>query len=293
MLRDSPELRRRIFADILELAARGGGSIAAGDLGTYRVDGEPLRLVDPQGRGIRNPKDLDSTLSVRTTLGGSYEDGDYRNGVWEYHYQAASEEGDNSKLRRAWKTQAEIVYFDEVVRGRYMAICPVRVIADNRERRTFTLALDAFVTLGDPSDDSPIERAYRDATVRQRIHQPKFRARVLSAYATQCTVCNLRHVELLDAAHIVADKDDWGDAIVTNGMAMCKIHHAAYDRNLLGVTPDYGIRINEALLVEADGPMLQHGLKEMHGGTLSVPNRVADRPDRDRLAVRFDEFARA
>ena len=78
---------------------------------------------------------------------------------------------------------------------------------------------------------------------------------------------------------------------VPNGMAMCKIHHAAYDRDFLGVTPDYEIRINADLLNEVDGPMLKHGLQEMHGAQLTLPRRTSDRPARDRLAERFEAFA--
>jgi len=116
---------------------------------------------------------------------------------------------------------------------------------------------------------------------------------VLRAYETQCTVCHFRHAELLDAAHILGDKHERGDAVVTNGMSMCKIHHAAYDSNFLGVTPDYEIRINRSLLEEKDGPMLKHGLQDMHGAQLVVPRRPADRPDRDRLAERFAQFSDA
>jgi putative restriction endonuclease len=71
---------------------------------------------------------------------------------------------------------------------------------------------------------------------------------------------------------------------------MCKIHHAAFDRNLLGVSPDHRVQINRDLLEEIDGPMLRHGLQEMHGVTIQLPSRAAERPDRDRLAARFEQF---
>ena len=77
---------------------------------------------------------------------------------------------------------------------------------------------------------------------------------------------------------------------MTNGLALCKIHHASYDRNLLGITPDYEVRINQDLLNEVDGPMLRHGLQDMHGRRIAVPKRKTEWPDRDRLAVRFTEF---
>lgn len=103
-------------------------------------------------------------------------------------------------------------------------------------------------------------------------------------------MCRLKHAELLDAAHIVGDADVDGRALVTNGLALCKIHHAAYDRRLLGITPDYEVRINNDLLNEVDGPMLRHGLQDMHLQPLNLPTLVREWPDKDRLARRYELF---
>jgi putative restriction endonuclease len=81
--------------------------------------------------------------------------------------------------------------------------------------------------------------------------------------------------------------------VVTNGLSLCKIHHAAYDRMLLGITPDYEVRINQRLLDEIDGPMLRHGLQEMHRRPLTLPRQRSDRPDPERLALRFEAFQTA
>ncbi|MDO3013190.1 hypothetical protein P5V34_04215 [Mycobacteroides abscessus subsp. abscessus] len=113
------------------------------------------------------------------------------------------------------------------------------------------------------------------------------------AYQQQCTVCTLRHGKLLDAAHIIGDHKPNGLPLVQNGLSLCKLHHAAYDTNLLGISPDYAVHINRELMDEVDGPMLRHGLQEMDGRTLALPKRVTDRPSKDRLAERFDEFCAA
>ena len=76
-------------------------------------------------------------------------------------------------------------------------------------------------------------------------------------------------------------------------MALCKIHHAAFDRNFLGVTPNYEVRINSELLHEVDGPMLKHGLQEMHGTKITVPAAQAAKPDPDRLHTRYQQFLAA
>src|SRR5699024_9480324 len=134
------------------------------------------------------------------------------------------------------------------------------------------------------------EQRYAQRVARQRLHQPAFRARVLQAYEVRCSVCALRHGNLLDAAHITPDSAADSTTSVTNGLSMCKIHHAAFDGNMLGVSPDYEVHIAERLLDEIDGPMLQHGLKEMNGSSLTVPSRHNERPDRERLAERFGQF---
>ncbi len=136
-----------------------------------------------------------------------------------------------------------------------------------------------------------IDKRYIERTVRQRVHQPFFRALAIVAYDRTCAICRLRHPELLDAAHIIADSQA-GAAIVTNGLALCKIHHAAYDNNLVGIDGDYRVHVNGALLHEVDGPMLKHGIQEMHGTSLTLPTRRADHPSKDALDARFAVFSR-
>jgi len=145
--------------------------------------------------------------------------------------------------------------------------------------------------------DSPVEEALRKYILQEtkrRVHQPVFRATVLRAYGTRCAVCALAHTELLDAAHIVPDSHVDGVASVRNGLSMCKIHHAAYDSNILGIRPDFVVQIRSDLLDEIDGPMLQHGLKERHNQRLMVLPKVrAERPGDEFLTPRYESFCSA
>lgn len=76
-----------------------------------------------------------------------------------------------------------------------------------------------------------------------------------------------------------------------NGLALCKIHHAAYDTRILGVRPDLVVQIRTDILGETDGPLLENGLKALHGRNLvAVPRSSRERPDRDLLAVRYERF---
>jgi putative restriction endonuclease len=49
---------------------------------------------------------------------------------------------------------------------------------------------------------------------------------------------------------------------VPNGLSLCSLHHAAFDRNILGITPDLLVDIRSDILEEIDGPVLVHGLQE-------------------------------
>ena len=98
---------------------------------------------------------------------------------------------------------------------------------------------------------------------------------------------------LLDAAHIVPDRDEmWGQPVVPNGIPLSKIHHAAFDAHLIGIDPDYCIHVADRLMSHNDGPMLE-ALKHLNHSKLHLPTRARDRPDRDRLAVRFERFKSA
>ena len=74
-----------------------------------------------------------------------------------------------------------------------------------------------------------------------------------------------------------------GAPVVRNGVALCRLHHAAFDRCLIGIKPDCIVEVRSDVLDETDGPMLIHGLQGFHGSTLFVPRSVAQRPDRDLL----------
>lgn len=105
-----------------------------------------------------------------------------------------------------------------------------------------------------------------------------------------CAFCRLRHRELLDAAHIIPDSDPAGLPLVSNGIAMCKIHHAAYDGLIIGVRPDYVVEVRDDVMREEDGPMLRHGLQGLRQSPLVLPRSQDDRPDPSRLAQRYERF---
>ena len=83
-------------------------------------------------------------------------------------------------------------------------------------------------------------------TVKERVGQENFRARVLAAYQRHCAMCALQ-LNLVVAAHIVPVNVD-GTNETSNGLALCYLHHEAYDRALVIADERYRIRVNEPAL---------------------------------------------
>lgn len=286
------ELRQLIFERLAELTTE-QGVVTRAQLESLQIGDETHRLID-QSRGIRNPKGMVATLSIVSSPDGPYADEHVTDSLFAYDYRAGSTDGDNLKMRRAYELGLPIILLRKIRPGIFVPIFPTYVVADDTVNRRFMIALDeSLLSVADPLHLSPIERVYANRAMKQRLHQPEFRGRIMLAYEQQCTVCALRHGRLLDAAHIIGDDKPHGAPSVDNGLSLCKIHHAAYDANLLGISPDYAVRINSELMEEVDGPMLRHGLQEMDGRGLTLPKRRADRPSRERLAERFDEFKAA
>lgn len=283
-------LRDRVMHTLAEMTAL-QGFVTREQLSATNIGGGVERRIIDTTKGIWNPRDLEATLSVVSSPDGPYDDRELDGALFRYDYRAGSIQGDNAKLRRAMDLELPIILLRKIGTGVYVPIFPVYVAKDDQARRQFILTLDRQVPILAAVDGA--QRSYLERMVRQRLHQAEFRGRVMQAYATQCAVCNLRLGRLLEAAHIIGDREEGGDPVVTNGLSLCTIHHAAYDADLLGISPNYVIEINYNLLEIADGPMLKHGLQEMHQRDLTVPQKARLRPDPSRLEQRFEKFRQA
>jgi putative restriction endonuclease len=237
-----------------------------------------------------------AALSINTSVRSPYDDVETPDGFL-YAYRAGSiDQPDNRALRAAFTLAVPIVYFVGTRPGWYRPLYPCYILEDDRVARRVLVSVGAMTGPVDephpaPLDD-PLERRYAVRQTRARLHQARFRGRVLPAYNDRCSICRLREQRLLDAAHIVGDADQAGVASISNGLSMCSIHHRAFDQDLIGISPDYEVRVSERLLQDEDGPMLDL-LKASHQATIDLPSRKTWRPDRDLLAVRFARFAAA
>jgi len=269
----------------------------------FLFNNQRITLIGPQG--IWKPKVFEQIpLTITTVAGGPYDDFFTKDGFLIYRYRGTNpNHRDNVGLREAMKRQVPLIYFHGVVKSKYLAIWPVYIIRDDPATLSFTIAEDMPGSIKQylnnnsynklpyvADDDTYYKRSYITSTIKQRLHQKSFRERVLEAYSCQCAFCRLRHVELLDAAHIIYDSEELGEPIVNNGLSLCKIHHAAFDSNIIGVTPDYKLVVREDILEEIDGPMLRHGIQQLHEQKIILPKSKKLWPDQNRLKIRYKRF---
>ena len=278
-------LRHEAMAWLALRTNDGADPLSSLEIAEFTFRGERFPLMDLQ-RGIRKPAVLESALSFRTVYRPEgairpYDDAVGSDGLIRYKYRGTDpQHPENRSLRVAMQRKLPLIWFFGVGPGVYLPTFPVFIVGEEPEQLQFSV--DA-VSGGSLNPESPLEetlRRYITVETKRRLHQPIFRATVMRAYGTRCAVCALGHSSLLDAAHIVPDREEGGVAAVKNGLALCKIHHAALDARILGVRPDYVVHIRADLLDEIDGPMLRHGLQERHGQALMVlPRTYRERPD--------------
>lgn len=280
----------------------------------FDFHGETIHLISQAG--IFKPKQLEIALAIRTSppdsrYGTPYDDRvDPGQDFVAYRYRRDARGGkDNEALRRAAAAKRPLIWLYGLTEGVYQAEFPVWVVNDDPILESFNLAVEDGITSEERllSGGLPeLKKAYSTMLAKKRLHQGRFRELVLGAYRQQCTVCEIgikgartnplagrRLLQLLDAAHIIADKDEQGRPVISNGLSLCKIHHSAYDLNILGIDPDYKIMIRDDILAEVDGPMLEHGIKRMAGKEIHLPSNAIDWPNKDYLATRFALFRAA
>lgn len=278
--------QREIYGDVLDYKLLLQG---------FLYHGQKVALVNQQG--IFKPRVCNYPLTVLTSwrdpYSDSFDDGDFLN----YKYRGTNpDHPDNKGLRDLMHQKLPLIYLFGEAKGKYIPIYPVYIQYDSPKDLTFLMQADNLQNISHErvaDSQQDIVKAYVTRLVRTRVHQQVFRDKVITAYREQCALCRIRHIQLLDAAHIIPDHHEFGEPVVTNGISLCKIHHAAYDTNLMGVSPDYKIHVKLDLLEEIDGPMLQHGIKELHKEPIALPRNKIHHPSKNNLAIRFEEFLKA
>lgn len=283
----------------------------------FEFEGKRVPLVNPQ-RGIFKPRQMQFLLSIRTVFpkqGSKVWYDDQRqvhrqiygsDESVDYAFMGSNPDAaDNRWLREAFENRIPVIYFLGIAPGRYQATLPTFISGWDANALKASLAFglpmrERVVHQGSLSEavigvypESSLERRYALQAVKRRLHQSSFREAIIHAYNGRCAVSGIPEPLLLDAAHIIPDKHEkLGQPVIPNGLPLSKIHHAAFDSHLIGIDPDYRLHVSERLLDKEDGPLLE-SLKHLEGSTIHLPSRPTDRPDRVRLAQRFESFKAA
>ena len=299
---DEQTLRVAAFREVGRLADL-NGDLTSRDLSAgFRFAGQRIPLINPQ-RGIFKPVQMRFLLSIRTVYprpGARVWYDDQRHvhrqiydGDESIDYAFMGQDAgaaENRWLREAMENTVPFIYFLGIAPGIYRALIPSFVIgwdaAGLKARIAFRAEEEA--ELGVPQ--TAAERRYALRQVKQRLHQASFREAVIAAYRGRCALSGLREPVLLDAAHIIEDRNEkLGQPVVQNGIPLSKTHHAAFDAHLIGIDSDFKIHVSDRILSARDGPTLE-ALKRLHTNSIYLPSRTQDMPDRERLAMRFEHF---
>lgn len=293
------DVRSSCFASLDVLCAQHGEDVPyRGGLDQgFPFRGRRVAFLSPyNGIHRASVQDGPAALSINTSTNSPYDDATVPDG-FRYAYRNGSiDQPDNRALRAAHTLGVPLVYFVATRSGWYKPLYPCYVVADDPVGRNVLVAPGRMVGPIDERDpvplEDPLERRYGVRDARVRLHQARFRGRVLDAYSNKCTICRLKEGRLLDAAHIVGDLEETGEPLVENGLSLCSIHHRAFDQNLVGISQNYRVHVSRRLLEDEDGPMLDL-LKTAHEQLIELPTRRAWRPDPQRLALRFERFTAA
>lgn len=292
-------LRSSCFASLDVLCAQHGEDVPyRGGLDQgFPFRGRRVAFLSPyNGIHRASAQDGPAALSINTSTNSPYDDATVPDG-FRYAYRNGSiDQPDNRALRAAHTLGVPLVYFVATRSGWYKPLYPCYVVADDPVGRNVLVAPGRMVGPIDERDpvplEDPLERRYGVRDARVRLHQARFRGRVLDAYSNKCTICRLKEGRLLDAAHIIGDLEETGEPLVENGLSLCSIHHRAFDQDLVGISQNYRVHVSRRLLEDEDGPMLDL-LKTAHEQLIELPTRRAWRPDPQRLALRFERFTAA
>ena len=138
----------------------------------------------------------------------------------------------------------------------------------------------ASVTQDEIENTVAQQRQFAVVSTQRAIRAADFRRRVLTAYGHRCAMCGLA-LRLLDSAHIVPAARPESSDETANGIALCALHHRAFDRAFVTFDNDYRTRMNEPMvraLIDARQATGLDGFRQALRSVLALPPDRRDRP---------------
>ena len=95
--------------------------------------------------------------------------------------------------------------------------------------------------------------------------------------------------EFQDATHSIQALEGC-KAEVPNGLPLCKIHHAAFNKNIPDINEVYRSELRQNILKEVDSLMLTDGPQGLHHQKLFLPGSKSNRPGKEGIHKRYENF---
>jgi putative restriction endonuclease len=142
--------------------------------------------------------------------------------------------------------------------------------------------------VADADIDAAVAPARRMEIVetRRAARDVQFRRKVLRAYENRCAMCGVQ-LRLLDAAHVLPVGQPGSTDDTNNGVALCALHHRAYDRALVAFDLSYAIKVNTKQVDELTALSLAGGLRAFQAALkpiLLLPPDPRDHPKQSFIA---------
>ncbi len=129
------------------------------------------------------------------------------------------------------------------------------------------------------------ERQEIVSLVKKKARYWRFREDVLDAYGYACTACGTQ-LDLVEAAHIIPVAEPRSHDSIANGLALCVLHHTAYDKAIIAFNPEYQVLYSNSALEMLRRENLADRSEEfldMLNKDMLLPDETACYPDKDYL----------
>jgi putative restriction endonuclease len=106
-----------------------------------------------------------------------------------------------------------------------------------------------------------------------------FSLRVLTAYSNRCAMCGVQ-LRLIDGAHILPVEEPGSTDDTNNGVALCALHHRAYDRSLVTFDQRFKVHVNQPMVKTLKSADRAAGLSKFTTALRSIILTPPDKKDR-------------
>lgn len=126
-------------------------------------------------------------------------------------------------------------------------------------------------------------RQYAITETRRALRALDFKDRVLTAYRHRCAMCGVQ-LRLIDGAHILPVSESHSTDETANGVALCALHHRAYDRGLVTFDRRYKVHVSQRQIADLrasgrDGKLAE--FQKALSAVIHLPPAARDQPNPD------------